>query len=270
MVDPRASFTGSVPVHYHKCLGPAWFDAFAAELARRLPAAPPGDVLETACGTGVLTRRLRERLDPRVHLVATDLSGAMLDYARGELVDAKGIEWREADAASLPFDDGRFGAVVCGFGFMFVPDKNAAFSEARRVLEKGGTLLFSVWDRREEHPHAVAVARVFEDLFPGDPEMRFNVPYEMHDPELLLKLLGQARFGEVKIEKKRLPVDRVSARSIAVGMIRGTPRSLLIEKRGVALDDVIERIAAALTKIGGADPYRSHVQAVIVEARPTK
>jgi SAM-dependent methyltransferase len=270
MVDPRANFTGSVPEHYHKCLGPAWFDAFAAELARRLPAAPPGDVLEIACGTGVLTRRLRERLEARVRLVATDLSGAMLDYARGELADANGVEWREADAASLPFGDGRFGALVCGFGFMFVPDRNAALSEARRVLKEGGTLLFSVWDRREELPHAIAVAQVFEDLFPGDAEMRFNVPYDMHDPELLLKLLGQARFAEVKIEKKRLAIDRVSARSIAIGMIRGTPRSLLIEKRGVALDDAIERIAAALTRIGGADPYRSHAQAVIVEARAPK
>jgi SAM-dependent methyltransferase len=263
----ETSFTGSVPKYYHKCLGPAWFDAFAVELARRLPAVP-GDVLETACGTGVLTKCLRERLDPRVRLVATDLSSAMLDYARGELADAKGIEWREADAAKLPFRDGEFGAMVCGFGFMFVPDKNAAFGEARRVLKQDGTLLFSVWDRREEIPHAVAVEQVFEEFFPGDPEMHFTIPYQMSDPGLLLRLLAQARFAGVKIEKKRLPIDRVSARTIAIGLIRGTPRSLLFEKRGVALDEVIDRITASLIKIGGAEPYRSHAQALIVEARP--
>ena len=80
MVDVRVSFSGSIPEYYDSCLGPAWFEAFAADLAQRLPAKPPGDVLEIACGTGLLTRRVRERLDPARRLVATDLSKAMLDF----------------------------------------------------------------------------------------------------------------------------------------------------------------------------------------------
>ena len=267
MVDPRASFTGSVPQYYDGCLGPAWFDPLATDLARRLPSKPPGNVLELACGTGVLTRHLRERLDPAVRLVATDLSAAMLDYARNKLSGSKGIEWREADAASLPFGDGEFGAVVCGFGFMFVPDKNMAFTEAYRVLKPGGIILFNVWGPFEENPHAMANAEVLESLFPGDEEVRFRTPFELHDPELLQGLLAQAKFRDVNIEKKLIQIDRVSARTIATGLIRGTPRSLLIEKHGVPLDDVIAKVAAALTKIGGADPYRAPAQAVVVEAR---
>ena len=267
MADTHTSFTGSMPQYYDRCLGPAWFDPLAADLAQRLAPKPPGDVLEIACGTGIVTRRLRERLDPAVGLVATDLSAAMLEYARDKLKSSDGIEWREADAARLPFDDGRFGAVVCGFGVMFVPDKSAALREAHRVLGDGGTFLFSVWDRREALPHAVAVAQLFEELFPNDPEMHFNLPYEMHDPALLRRLLADAHFGDVNIEKRRLLIDRVSARTIATGLIRGTPRSHLIEKRGVALDDVIERITAALTKIGGADPYRGPASALFIEAR---
>jgi len=83
MAEVRASFSGSIPEYYDSCLGPAWFDAFAVDLAQRLPSKPPGDVLEIACGTGQVTRRLRERLDPTVGVVATDLSKAMLDYPRG-------------------------------------------------------------------------------------------------------------------------------------------------------------------------------------------
>src|SRR5438309_5673158 len=130
MVDASVSFSGSVPEYYDRCLGPAWFDAFAVDLAQRLSAKPPGDVLEIACGTGLLTRWIRERLDPTVRLVATDLSKAMLDYARRKLRNSKGIEWREADAGNLPFADCEFGAVICAFGVMFVPDKTAAFREA--------------------------------------------------------------------------------------------------------------------------------------------
>jgi hypothetical protein len=97
--------------------------------------------------------------------------------------------------------------------------------------------------------------------------MRFRAPYEMYDPALLRQLLAQAHFADVKIEKKRIQLDRVSARTIATGQIRGTPRSLLIEKRGVALDEVIEKVTGALTRIGGADPYRGIAQAIVVEAR---
>ena len=267
MVDVSASFSGSIPEYYDSCLGPAWFDAFAVDLAQRLPAKPPGDVLEIASGTGLVTRRLRERLDPAVRLVATDLSKAMLDYARGKLSDAKGIGWREVDAVNLPFDAGEFGAVVCAFGLMFVPDKKAALKEARRVLKEGGILLFNVWDRIEENPHAAVTAQVVEGLFPGDQKMRFRIPYEMHDPALLQRLLAETRFTDVRIGKKRLQVGRVSARTMAMVQIRGTPRSLLIEKRGVPLDEVVEKVAAALTKIGGADPYHGHAQAVVAEAR---
>ena len=267
MVDVSPSFSGSIPEFYDSCLGPAWFDAFAVDLAQRLPAKPPGDVLEVACGTGLVTRRVRERLDPTVRLVATDLSSAMLDYARGKHRDCGGIDWREADAIKLPFGDGEFGAVICAFGFMFVPDRKAAFREACRVLKEGGILLFSVWDRIEENPHAAVVAEIMEGYFPGEEEMRFGIPYAMHDSALLRQLLAEAHFGEVRIEKKRLQLDHVSARSIATGQIRGTPRSLLIEKRGVPLDDLVEKIAAKLAAIGGADPYRGSVQAVIAEAR---
>jgi SAM-dependent methyltransferase len=263
MVSASASFTG--PQYYNDCIGPVWFDPFAADLVQRLPERPPGDVLEIACGTGLVTRRLRERLSPSLRLVATDLSKTMLDYARAKLDGGQDIEWREADALKLPFEDNRFGAVVCGFGIMFVPDRQAAFREVRRVLTEGGILLFNVWDRIEENPHALANAGVVEAMFPGDPEVKFRMPYDMHDPGLLRRLLAGARFRETRIETKRFEIVGADPRSIATGQIRGTPRSALIEKRGVSLDLVIEKVTDALTRAGG-DPYRGHAQAIIVQA----
>jgi SAM-dependent methyltransferase len=264
MVSASASFTG--PQYYNDCIGPIWFDPFAADLVQRLPEHPPGEALEIACGTGLVTRRLRERLSPSLRLVATDLSKTMLDYARAKLDAREGIEWREADALKLPFEDNKFGAVVCGFGMMFMPDRQAALREARRVLAEGGILLFNVWDRIEENPHALVNAAVVEAMFPDDPEMRFRMPYDMHDPGLLRRLLAGARFRETRIETKRIPIERADPRSIATGQIRGTPRSGLIEKRGVSLDLVIDKVTEALTKAGG-NPYRGQAQAIIVQAQ---
>jgi SAM-dependent methyltransferase len=266
MTSTHATFSGSIPEYYDSCLGPAWFDPFAQDLAGRLVRRPPGDVVEIACGTGLVTRRLRERLDPSVRIVATDLSKAMVDYARAKAALAN-VEWRDADALSLPFADGEFAAAVCGFGLMFVPDKPAALAQMRRVLNARGALHLSTWDGIEANRHAAACAEVIDALFPGDPEMRFTTPYELQDASLIRDLLAQARFEDVRIEKRRLPLGRVSARTIALGQIRGTPRSLLFEKRGVSLDDVVDKVTAALTRVGGADPYVGTAQALVVEAR---
>src|SRR5262245_28220382 len=183
VVSTSATFTG--PQYYDDCLGPLWFDSFAADLVRRLPVDPAGDVLEIACGTGLVTRRLRERLSSSLRLVAADLSKVMLDYARTKLEARQDIEWLEADGLALPFADSEFVAVICGFGIMFMPDRQAALREARRVVAQGGILLFNVWDRIEENPHALANADALEAMFPGDPEMRSRTPYDMSDPHLL-------------------------------------------------------------------------------------
>jgi SAM-dependent methyltransferase len=263
MISTSATFSG--PEYYNDCLGSLWFDRFAADLVSRIPERPAGDVLEIACGTGLVTRRLRERLDRSVRLTATDVSQAMLDYARTKLEGLHGIEWRKADALLLPFDDGAFGAVVCGFGIMFVPDRHAALREARRVLNYGGILLFSVWDRIEENPHALASAQLLEAMFPADPEMKFRAPYDMGNPDLLRALFAGAGLRATSIETKRIQIVGANPRSIATGLIRGTPRASLIEQRGVALASVIDKVAGALTMAGG-DPYNGQAQAVIVEA----
>lgn len=263
MVSSSATFAG--PQYYNDYLGPLWFDGFAADLVQRLAEDPAGDVLEIACGTGLVTRRLREHLTSSVRLVASDLSKVMLDYARARLEARPDIEWHEADALKLPFDDSEFAAVVCGFGIMFMPDRQAALIEARRVVAEHGIFLFNVWDRIEENPHALAIAEALEAMFPDDPEMRFRTPYDMSDSGLLCQLLAGAGFRSTRIETKRIPVVDADPRSIATGLIRGTPRATLIEQRRVSLEVVIDKVTEALT-IAGGHPYGGQAQAVVVEA----
>src|SRR2546428_13486062 len=82
MVEANARFVSTIPEHYDRHLGPVIFEPFAANLAERVPRRPIGPVLEIACGTGILTQRLRARLSPDVPLVAPDLNPPMIDYAR--------------------------------------------------------------------------------------------------------------------------------------------------------------------------------------------
>lgn len=268
MAQPAADFSGSIPEFYDRIMGPAHFDAFGAELAGRLPSRPPGDVLEVACGTGRVTRYLRERLSADLKVVASDISQAMLDYARRKLAAARGVEWREADACKLPFGDAAFGAVVCAFGAMFVPDKAACFREARRVLRKGGTFLFNVWDGLENNPHGRVAAEVIEGLLPDDPAAKFgSIPYHFNDRAAIRRLLEDAGFVPERIDTVRIACSSPSAREFATGQLRGTPRSLILQERGIPVDGVIEKVAAALARVAGDEPFRYTAQALVVEAR---
>ncbi len=266
MVDTARDFSGSIPEYYDSILGPAQLNALAADMVKRIPVRPKGDVLELACGTGIVTQRLRERVDSNFRLVATDISEAMLAYARNKV---KGkIDWRVADAAALSFKDETFGAVVCALGVMFVPDKPKLFSEMRRVLVEGGMLLFNCWDQLELNPHAQAASAVMQELFPGDAEMDFSkIPYSFNDEAAIRELLDGARFRNVEIDKVKLQVDCPSAKTFATGQIRGTPRSLLIEKKGGKVEEVIDKVAERLAKAGGAEPFRVQANVLVVRAQ---
>lgn len=103
-------------------------------------AAPPpgGDVLDVACGTGLLTRELRRLSGPRGRAVGLDFSSAMLAVARAG--DAS-IEWVEGDATSLPFDDASFDVASMAFGLRNLADQRRGLAEMWRVVRPGGTVV---------------------------------------------------------------------------------------------------------------------------------
>jgi SAM-dependent methyltransferase len=224
-------------------------------------------VLETACGTGIVTRELRCRLPPTTALVATDLNQPMIDAARAALGDPPGIEWRQADCTALPFEDGSFGAVVCQFGMMFVPDKGAAVREARRLLAGGGLLAFNVWDDLASNPFSRAVNEVVAGVFPSDPPRFFEVPYGSNDPAAWSRLLAEHGFVDPALDWVDFEARSPTAAQLALGLVRGTPVSNQIAERGGDFDAIVEAATAALTELGGAAPFRSPMRALVVTAR---
>ena len=118
-MDASASIA-SLPRLYQTHLVPLIFEPYARDLVGRLATRPVTRVLEIAAGTGVVTRSLASLLPESVSVVASDVNQAMFDQAI-EAGTARPVEWRQADAMRLPFDDGAFDAVVCHFGVMFFP-----------------------------------------------------------------------------------------------------------------------------------------------------
>ena len=169
MTDQSAGFVGTIPQHYDRHLGPVIFVDYAAAMAKLVAAAKPGRVLETAAGTGIVTRTLRDALPPDTSLTATDLNPPMLEVARAKFEAQERVSFEPADATALPFADGSFDAMVCQFGVMFFPDKARGYREAYRVLAPGGRYFFSVWDAHRHNPYGQVALDTVTKFFPNDP-----------------------------------------------------------------------------------------------------
>jgi ubiquinone/menaquinone biosynthesis C-methylase UbiE len=262
------AFTGSVAELYERLLVPLIFQFYADNVADRVAALSPARILETAAGTGVVTRAMAKRL-PRADITATDLNPAMLEQAKLRLGDNKHVQWAQADALKLPYEDSQYEAAVCQFGAMFFPDRTAGYKEARRVLKPKGTFIFAVWDRIEDNEFADVVTQEMGKLFPSDPPVFLaRTPHGYHDLDRIKADVSAAGYSDIQIEPIEAMSRAKSARDVAIAYCEGTPLRGEIEARDKsALGRATELATAALEKRYGSGPVETRMKAIIVTAR---
>jgi len=264
--DTDKVFAGSVPKLYEEYLVPLIFEPYAVDLANRVAAQSLARVLEIAAGTGVVTRKLASALPEGVSIVATDLNQAMLDVA-STVGTKRPVEWRQADAMQLPFEDAEFDLVVCQFGAMFFPEKSKAFAEARRVLKSGGIFMFNVWDRIEENEFAHTVTKALESVFPKDPP-RFmaRTPHGYYDHASIERDLRIGGFlASPRISTVAARSQATSAQIPAIAYCQGTPLRNEIEARDKSrLGEATDITAAAIAQRFGPGRVDGKIQAHVV------
>ena len=268
MATGDKEFTGSIPEFYDTFLVPLIFECYADDLAKRTALLSPSAVLETAAGSGVVPRALAPRLGPEARYVVTDLNQPMLDHAANKQGTDDRLDWRQADALDLPFDDGTFDAVLCQFGVMFFPDRISGYSEARRVLRPGGHYIFNVWDQIRQNEFADIVTNTAADLFADDPP-RFlpRTPHGYHDVTAIKNDLNAAGFSEISVETIEEVSRAPSPRHPAVAYCHGTPLRNEIEARDAAmLDRVTDAAAQEIAARYGESQVEAKICAHVITA----
>jgi ubiquinone/menaquinone biosynthesis C-methylase UbiE len=260
-------FSGSIPSIYDSYLGPLIFEPYAQDLANRLSALKVERVLETAAGSGIVTRALARSLPDSVSIVATDLNQPMLDHAAERFASSR-VSWQKADAQALPFPDRTFDAVICQFGVMFFPDKQKAYREARRVLKPGGHFIFSVWDRIEHNEFADLVSTAVAELFADDPPLFLaRTPHGYHDKQAVIAEVRSAGFVGVAAETLTRRSVAPSCRDPAIGFCQGTPLRNEIEIRDAnRLLEATEAAAGRISARFGNGPVDGMIQAHVITA----
>jgi SAM-dependent methyltransferase len=271
MTNSDNAFVGSIPELYTRYLGPTLFEPYAEYLAGLVAVMSAADILETACGTGIVTRALGRRLPETVSITATDLNQAMLDYAK-TVPGAPRVHWQQADAQVLPFPDAAFDLVVSAFGVMFFPDKAGAYRETCRVLRRGGRFVFTVWNNIETVELQFIAHSAVAALYPDDPPgFLQRTPCGYHDVATIRADLARAGIVDATIKTISLESNAASARDAAVGFVRGTPLSSEIGARDpMGLDRAEEAVTQALIARHGAGPIQARMQAhVVTVQRPS-
>ena len=266
MIASDTAFAGSIPATYDRLLVPMLFEPYAADVARRARELAPGDILETAAGSGAVTKALHQAV-PGANIIATDLNPAMLEVAAEQIRSDK-VRFQAADAQALPFEDGGFDFVVCQFGVMFYPDKVAANREAFRVLRPGGRYLLVIWDALDKNPASAVIHDAVAAEFPSDPPAFLaRMPFGYSDVEAIGADLVAAGFNDLEFETIAHRSRAPTAYEAAAGMCQGSPLRSEIEARDPdALERVTRAAAEALRPFEGRDGLDAPMSAHLVTA----
>lgn len=266
-VASGAQFVGSIPEVYERLMVPMIFQDAASRLADVVARTQPGDILETAAGTGVLTRALM-RSCPDAVITATDLNQPMLAVAAAQ-ASGEQVTWQQADALDLPFEPMSFDAVVCQFGVMFFSDRLRGYCEAKRVLRPGGTFVFNVWDRIESNEVPFVIETALNRAMPSSPlTFMSTLPHGYFSPNRIRDDLARAGVPAVSITAVDA-VARSTPGEAAVAFCHGTPLRREIDGHGTLdVARAIEIAEEALTRHFGAGPFEAPIRSFEVVARP--
>lgn len=134
---------------YESKFVPAIFSEWAPHTIEAARVAAGDEILDVACGTGVVARRAAGIVGAEGSVVGVDLNQAMLTVAARVQPD---VEWVLGSVDELPFADDRFDASLCQMAFMFFPDRRRAFEEMARVTRPGGRLAVVVPASLDQQP----------------------------------------------------------------------------------------------------------------------
>lgn len=258
-------FNESIPQKYEDYLTPFLFDPYAEDLVDRIEVIGLDNVLEVACGTGAVTKKLLAHLPSTAQLVATDLQPDMLDIAKRS-ISFPNVTWDVVDMTNIPYEDNRFDLIICQFGLMLVPEKLKALAEMRRVLRPGGHLLLNVWGSSRYNQIWNIAGTVIQSFLGGNPMLLDPGPFSLADENTGLDLLKKAGFQDAKVTAVDKTGKIENAAMAAKGFIEGLPLFTAIRQKDPALPARIqEALEVELVNQLGDYPLQSSMQALVFE-----
>ena len=218
-------------------------------IVREALGAQPGEaIVDVGCGPGFYALELLEQVGPGGRVVGVDASPSMLAVAARRCADHENASFVEADATSLPFDDGAFDAAVIVQVLEYVNEVDAALAELHRVLRPGGRAV--AW--------AVDWATLSVNALDGDRNRRVLSAWDDHlaDPSLprtLTPRLRAAGFDNVAMEGYAFATAELTPESYG-GSLMPLMRDFVAGRAGVTEADAAAW-HAEMTELGEREEF---------------
>jgi ubiquinone/menaquinone biosynthesis C-methylase UbiE len=170
---------------------------------------PGAHVLDVAAGAGDQSLDIAERVGPHGHVLATDLSPEILQFAAQRYAQAghRHVETRASDGQRLEVEAAQFDAAVCRLGLMLFGDPLQGLREMARALKPGGGICTMVFGAPSANPCvaiAMATALAHAGLPPRDPFQPGGL-FSLGKPGVIDALFQQAGFREIATTKLAAP-----------------------------------------------------------------
>ena len=231
MVDHQHwQLDGSAPELYERYLVPAITQKWADDLVGRAQPSAGEEVLDVACGTGVVARSA-SRCMLHGHVTGLDLNKGMLAVAQTRGGEGAPIEFIEASALDLPFPAGKFDLVLCQLGLQFFPDQGRALREMRRVLSLSGRIALSVYSLIERTPGANAFVLALDRVLGSNASKIKRGEHSFNAPDELRELLIEAGFAKVEVETVVQQIAFPSVLDCVRFQLLATPMAALLSDR---------------------------------------
>jgi ubiquinone/menaquinone biosynthesis C-methylase UbiE len=259
---------GDVAENYERYFVPAIFRPWAEDVLETAAVETGEHVLDVACATGIVARMASELVGTAGSVVGLDINPAMLAVAARATAKGAPIEWRQANAEDMPFEDGTFDLVICQQGLQFFPNKPVALNEMRRVLRREGRLVASVWRNIQHIPGYLALAEALEHHV--SPESASFMYMTGSLAEELGGLTGQGGFKDGAVRTLSREIHWPSVEAFVWEMIQATPLGWMTSINQA--DDstrtkVIDEVSARLEPYTSDDGLAFPIEACVVTAR---
>lgn len=232
---------------------PSFFAPLARVTMDAVSLPESADVIDVACGTGVVVKTVSERLAGRGRIVGTDLNPAMIEIARQTMPPTDHtVEWFACDVTALPFEDGEFDVAFCQQGLQFFPDKPKALSEIARVVRPDGRLYLSCW--RAESPLFQAVSASLKARINEETARQALTPYAFRDGDLIASLIREAGFTvnertDIVLDRHLTPLHA----AIREEMLAQPYEEALRRAGDSVIQAIVDDVAAALSAYHNGD-----------------
>jgi ubiquinone/menaquinone biosynthesis C-methylase UbiE len=244
----RWQVAGNAAEIYQRELVPAVFGPWGPRVVELAALRPGLRVLDVACGTGLVARLAAEAVGVDGRVAALDLNPAMLEVA-SELPTVVGapIEWVEGDAQALPFAEASFDVVCCQLGLQFIPDREHALREMKRVLVPGGRAVVMVWREIDRAPGFAVLAAALDRTISEDAGTLMRAPFALSDAGELSRLLERAGFRDCAIRAETGNVRFASAAMFVGSYIGGSPLAPIVATAPApAYEELVSEVERAL------------------------